>query len=66
MSIVSNIFCWSSEAHRVLLISETEDFITEGEIGMLVREWFSAARFLWLCTDNATEECVVCTDAVSC
>jgi len=60
---IRNILCWSSKAHRVLLISESEDFKTEGEIGMLVRERFLAARFPWLSADNATEECVMCTDA---
>ena len=63
---IRNILCWSSEAHRVLLISESEDLKTEGEISMLVREWFLAARFLWLSTDNTTEECVMFTDAVNC
>jgi len=60
---IRNILRWSSKAHRVLPISESEDFKTEGEIGMLVHEWFLAARFLWLSTDHATEECAMCTDA---
>lgn len=34
---IRNILRWSSKVHRVLLISESEDFKIEGEIGMLVQ-----------------------------